>query len=56
MQVTDPSGQTDVDTQIIYINSRAPVADFTSKILYSYKPNVVFLDATKSYDPDYTDD
>ncbi|MCD5385045.1 PKD domain-containing protein, partial [Candidatus Gracilibacteria bacterium] len=56
MKVSDASGKTDIDTKIIYINSRAPVADFTSKIPFSHKPNKVFFDATKSYDPDYSDD
>ena len=56
MKVTEPSWQTDVDNKIIYINSRAPVAAFSSDIPYKFKPNTVFLDATKSYDPDYTDD
>ena len=54
--VTWPSGDTDTDTKIIYINSRAPVADYNYSVPYSHKPNTVFLDATKSYDLDYTDE
>ena len=56
MKVTEPSGKTDVDTKIIYINSRAPTADYISNIPFPNKPNKVFLDATKSFDPDYSDD
>ena len=56
MKVTLPSWETDNDNQIIYINSRAPIADFTSSIPFPNKPNKVFFDATKSYDPDFSDD
>ncbi len=56
MKVTEPSGETDVDSKIIYINSRPPVADFSNTIPFPNKPNRVFLDATKSYDPDFSDD
>lgn len=56
MIVTDPSWESDVDSKIIYINSRAPSADFTSTIPLINKPNRVFLDATKSFDPDFSDD
>jgi len=56
MRVTDPSWVTDIDSKIIYINSRAPTADFTTKIPFSFKPNKVFFDATKSFDPDFSDD
>ncbi len=56
MQVTEPSWEIDTDTKIIYINSRPPVADYTSSIPFKNKPNRVYLDATKSYDPDFSDD
>jgi len=56
MSVREPSWDTDTDTKIIYINSRAPVADYLLTIPLSNKPNRVFFDATKSYDPDYSDD
>ncbi len=56
MKVTEPSGETDVDSKIIYINSRAPTADFTTTIPFNNKPNKVFFDATKSFDPDFSDD
>jgi hypothetical protein len=52
----DPSGETDNDNMIIYINSRAPVAEFSYSIPKSNKPNRILFDATKSYDQDYTDD
>ncbi|MDD3646768.1 MAG: PKD domain-containing protein [Candidatus Gracilibacteria bacterium] len=50
------SNDYDVDTAIIYINSRAPVANFKYSIPKNNKPNRVLLDATDTYDPDYTDD
>ena len=56
LRITEPSWEEDLDTKIIYINSRAPVADFTYSIPNKSKPNEVFLDATKSYDPDFSDD
>ena len=56
MKVTEPSWETDIDTKIIYINSRPPSADFITTIPFKNKPNKVFLDATKSFDPDYSDD
>ena len=56
MNVTEPSGQMDTDSRIIYINSRSPVANFISTIPQTNKPNRVFLDASKSYDPDVSDD
>ena len=56
LQVTEPSGEVDTDTQIIHINSRAPVADFQHTIPNNNKPNTVLLDATKSFDPDFSDD
>ncbi len=56
LEVTEPSGERDVDTKVIYINSREPVAKFVYSIPQSNKPNTVFLDATSSYDPDFTDE
>lgn len=56
LKVMDPSGETDNDNMIIYINSRAPVAEFSYSIPKSNKPNRILFDATKSYDQDYTDD
>ncbi len=56
MKVTEPSWESDVDSKIIYINSRAPVADYVHSTPHKNKPNRVFLDATKSFDPDFSDD
>ncbi|MDP2090787.1 MAG: PKD domain-containing protein [Candidatus Gracilibacteria bacterium] len=56
MNVTELSGDTDTDSKIIYINSRPPIAEFVNTIPFPNKPNKVFLDATKSYDPDISDD
>jgi PKD repeat protein len=56
LYVTEPSGEVDIDTKIIYINSRAPVADFSHTITDLHRPNTVFLDGSSSYDPDYSDD
>ena len=56
LTVTEPSGDVDVDTKIIYINSRAPVAAFSHTIPQRNKPNRVFLDGSNSYDADFTDD
>ena len=49
------SGNRNIDTKNIYINSRAPVANFTSTIPESNKPNRLLLNATDSFDPDFTD-
>jgi len=57
LKVLEPSSNVpDIDTKIIYINSKAPVASFDSKVPFSNKPNTVLLDWTKSFDPDYSDD
>lgn len=56
LKVKDSAGNEDTDTKIIYINSRAPVADFSYTIPDPSKPNRVLLDGTKSYDPDFSDD
>ncbi|MDD2907989.1 MAG: PKD domain-containing protein [Candidatus Gracilibacteria bacterium] len=54
--VTDASGQTDVDYKIIHINSRAPEAKYVYSVPFPNKPNTVFLDATSSFDADFSDD
>ncbi|MDA7494796.1 PKD domain-containing protein, partial [Candidatus Gracilibacteria bacterium] len=56
LKVTQPSGEIDVDTRIIYINSRAPVSTFSYSIPNNHEPNTIFLDASKSYDLDGVDD
>ena len=56
MKVTEPSWESNIDSKIIYINSRAPYALFESSIPFKNKPNKIFLDATKSFDPDFQDE
>ncbi|NVP17811.1 PKD domain-containing protein [Candidatus Gracilibacteria bacterium] len=56
LYVTDPSGNTDLDYKIIHINSRAPEARFIYSVPYPNKPNTIFLDATSSFDADFSDD
>lgn len=56
LKVVEPSGDTDIDTKIIYINSRAPVVEFDYSIPKSNNPNTVLFNATKTYDPDYSDE
>jgi len=56
LKVKDAAGNNDVDTKIIYINSRSPIAEFDFTIPNKSKPNRVLLDASRSYDPDYSDD
>lgn len=57
LKVNEPSNNTpDIDTKIIYINSKAPVATFVSSTPLLSRPNYVLLDATKSYDPDFSDE
>ena len=56
LNVTESSGESDIDTTIIYINSKAPIAEFSSSIPQTNKPNRVKLDASRSHDPDFSDD
>lgn len=56
LHVIEPSGDDDLDSKIIYINSRSPVADFTYKAPKAHQPSTIQLDGTRSHDPDYTDD
>ena len=56
LSVTSPSWQKDYDNKIIHINSRPPVAAFTATTPQKNKPNTVFLDASGSYDLDFSDD
>ncbi|MGE4444514.1 MAG: PKD domain-containing protein, partial [Candidatus Altimarinota bacterium] len=55
LQIKDAAGNQDTDTKIIYINSRAPTAEFSYTVPDKAKPNRVLLDGTKSYDPDFSD-
>jgi hypothetical protein len=56
LRLKDLAWNVGIDTKTIFINSRAPVADFKAEIPFANKPNQVFLDATSSYDLDYNDD
>lgn len=55
LNVKDVTWRNDVDTKIIYINSRPPIADFTFTIPDRSKPNRVLLNGSKSYDLDVSD-
>lgn len=56
LKVRRSSGEVDQDTRIVYVTSQAPIAEFESKKPFSNKPNRVFLDASRSFDPDLSDD
>jgi len=40
----------------VYVTSQSPIAEFETDIPQSHKPNRVFFDASRSYDPDVVDD
>lgn len=50
------NGEIDQDTRIVYVTSQSPIAEFETSKPYNHKPNKVFFDATRSYDPDISDD
>jgi len=56
LKVKDAAWNEDIDTKIIHVNSRAPIAEFNYSIPDKAKPNRVLLDGTKSHDPDFSDD
>jgi PKD repeat protein len=56
LKVRRSSGEIDQDTRIVYVTSQAPIAEFESSRPFSHKPNKVFLDGSRSFDPDLTDD
>ena len=56
LKVRRSSGEVDQDTRIVYVTSQSPIAEFESKKPFSHKPNKVFLDASRSFDPDISDD
>jgi len=56
LNVRQSSGEVDQDTHIIYVTSQAPIAEFETSIPAKNKPNRVFLDASRSFDPDFSDD
>ena len=56
LNVRQSSGEVDQDSYIVYVTSQAPIAEFNSRIPLTNKPNQVLLDASRSYDPDFSDD
>lgn len=56
LKIKNASWDTDIDNKIIYIESKPPVADFKTSIPEKSKPNTIFLDWSKSFDPDFSDD
>ena len=55
LRVRKSSWETDQDTRVISVQPREPIAEFNHRIPERNKPNRVFLDATRSYDPDISD-
>jgi len=55
LKTNDAAGREDVDTVIVTIESRNPVAQFYARVPNSELPNTYLLDATTSYDPDSMD-
>lgn len=56
LKVRRSSWEIDQDTRIVYVTSQSPIAEFESRIPQPHKPNRVFLDASRSFDPDISDD
>ena len=56
LKVRQSSGEVDQDSYIIYVTSQAPIAEFVSKRPFPHLPNKILLDASRSSDPDFTDD
>ncbi len=56
LKVRQPSGEVDQDSRIVYITSQAPIANYESSKPFPNKPNKVLLDASKTFDPDFSDD
>ncbi len=56
LKVRQSSWEVDQDSYIVYVTSQAPIAAFSSTIPLAYKPNRVFLDASRTHDPDFSDD
>ncbi len=55
LETKDAAWNTDTDIKTIEINSRAPVAEFSTAFKDTSKPNRIFLDASRSTDLDTTD-
>ena len=52
LKTMDPTGKTDQDSIVIVVATRDPIAEFDMGTLGSETPNIITLDATRSYDPD----
>lgn len=55
LKTNDAAGREDIDTSIVTIESRNPVAQFNSRVPNPELPGTYLLDATTSYDPDSQD-
>ncbi len=56
LKIKSASWDTDIDNKVIYIESKPPVANFKTSIPEENKPNTIFIDWSKSFDPDFSDD
>lgn len=56
LRVRQSSGEIDQDNRVVYVTSQSPIAEFETNIPASNKPNRVYLDASRSFDPDISDD
>ena len=52
LTTTSPTGQQDQDSIVVVIQNHDPIGQFTATFTNQETPNIVSLDATKSYDPD----
>jgi len=52
LTVTDDDGLTDIDSQSITVLNRPPVASFTASATTVYTGEVIYFNASESYDPD----
>lgn len=55
LRTVAPNGREDLDTTVVTIEGRDPVASFDFKSASAEVPNTILFDATKSYDPDNLD-
>ena len=56
LKVRQSSGEIDQDNFIVYITSRAPIAQFSATKKQAHIPQRILLDASRSSDPDTQDD
>ncbi len=55
LKTLSSSGREDTDNVSIHIDSKDPIVQFEVKAASAETPNMILLDATKSYDPDSLD-